>query len=151
MSARSFIASLFGSTLKRGSEERELSEELRAYHELLVEEKRRAGLPAADAMRAALIEVGGTDRVKEAVRDERSTALLEILLRDLRLAWRGLLRKPGFAVTVVLTLALGVGGTTGIFSVVNAVMFRTLPAVASPGRLVSLSRVQPTGVYDNMG
>ncbi|MFI5246177.1 MAG: permease prefix domain 1-containing protein, partial [Gemmatimonadales bacterium] len=126
MSARSFLASLLGSTVKRASEEQALREELQEYYELVFEENRRAGLSPAAARRAALIEIGGADRVKEAVRDERPTAALEVAVRDLRLAWRALRRHPAFAVTVILTLALGIGATTGIFSVVNAVMFRPL-------------------------
>ena len=85
------------------------------------------------------------------MRDERVTAPLETALRDLRVSWRGLRRDPGFAAIVILTLALGIGGVTGIFSVVNAVMFRPLPGVAEPGRLVSLVSIQPTGVFDEMG
>ena len=151
MSARSWIASLLGGTFRRRVEERALDDELDGYLAMLVDEKVRAGAPAGEARRAALMELGGAERVKDAVRDERVTAPLETALRDLRVSWRGLRRDPGFAATVILTLALGIGGVTGIFSVVNAVLFRPLPGVAEPGRLVSLMSIQPTGVFDEMG
>jgi len=89
--------------------------------------------------------------VRRAARRAAGDRAFEVAARDTRLAWRGLRRNPGFAATVILTLALGIGGTTGIFSVVNAVMFRPLPGVAAPGRLVAFTRIQPSDVYENMG
>ncbi len=150
MSIRSRIVGFSADVFRRGARERELSAELQSYLELLTDEKMHLGLTPAAARRAALLEIGGAEHAKERVRDARSTALFEPIARDLHIAWRGLRRHPGFAATVMLTLALGIGGTTGIFSVVNAVMYRELPGVVDPGQLVTFTRIQPTGTYANM-
>lgn len=149
MSLRSRLRDVLRATVRRARAERELDDELRSYLALLTDEKERDGMAPEAARRAALIELGGIDRVKEEVRDERATAVLDLLARDVRHAARSLRRQPVLTVTVLLTLALGIGGATGIFGVIDAALIRPLAGVREPERLVSFLRVQPSGVYDN--
>jgi predicted permease len=127
--------------------EAELDEELRSYVELLVAQKVKAGMDPAEARRAAMIEVGGVERVKDDVRDERPGMLVETALRDLRHGARLLRRAPGFATTAILTIALGIGATSAIFSVINAVALKPLPYPAG-NRLMFLTSQFPTLNFD---
>src|SRR6266542_529213 len=137
MSTRSRIASFLKNLFRRTRVERDLDEELRAYVDMAIEEKRSAGLTDGEARRAALIEMGGVDQVKESVRDVRSGAVADQLRRDLSYAVRMFARNKGFTAVAVATLALGIGASTAIFTVVDAVVFRPLP-YANPGRLVKI-------------
>jgi predicted permease len=109
------------------AEDEDLRVELRDHFEREVQRQLREGVPPDEARRQAAIRTGGALSAREAVRDERTGRLLQDAAADLRFAARTLRRNPGFAASVVISLALGVGGTTAIFGVVNAVLLRPLP------------------------
>ncbi len=149
MSLPSRLHNLFRHTFGRARAERDLHEEIASYLELLITEKQSAGLSPAEARRAALLELRGTDQVKEAVRDGRPGVMFDTVIRDVRHAVRGLRRQPGLTLTALVTLGLAIGGATGVFSIVDAVLLRPLAGVRDPARLVTFSRIQPSGSYDN--
>jgi len=121
----------------RRRDERELADELQFHAEMEVERLRRAGASETEARRRSLIALGGMERVKEDVRDARGTRLLHDSGRDVGYAIRILARSPGFTTVAVLTLAIGVGGTTAVFSAVDAVLLQPLP-YQQPGQLIRL-------------
>ena len=127
MSIPSRIKSLICSLFRRPQLESQLDEELRAYVEMLIDEKVAAGASYAKARHEALIEVGGEAQVKQAVREGRPGMGLETLIQDVRFALRQLGKSPGFAVVAVLALSMGIGAASAIFSVIDAVLLRPLP------------------------
>ena len=110
-----------------GALERGLDEEIRFHLDQQTEKNRRAGLPADEARRQALLKFGAIDRTREGTRDQFRPVALDDLFRDLRYVVRALRRAPGFTATALITLALGMGATTAVFSVVYAVLIRPLP------------------------
>src|SRR6266436_2868969 len=119
---------------RKKTAEAQLSAELRDHFESLVRESIAAGMEPGEPRRRAQLEFGGIEQIKEDCRDVRG-CWIEDLAKDLRYTARTLRRSPGFLAVSVLSLALGIGANTAIFSLVNAVMLRSLP-VKDPGRLV---------------
>ena len=129
---------------RRDAMERELRHELQLHYELEVARLVDAGVSEEDAQRRAQWAMGGVEPAKEQCRDARGVSTFENTLRDLRLAARQLRKSPGFSAAVVMSLALGIGANTAIFTLIDAVLLRSLP-VADPERLYFVTRHQPTG------
>src|SRR5438093_5156984 len=120
--------------------EAELAREIGAHLALLEDEYVRQGMTTEEARRAAKLAYGGVEQAKQRHRDERTFQGLSQIPQDIRYTFRQLRKSPGFTVTAVLMLALGIGTTTAIFSIVEGVLLRPLP-FAHPERLVALSDI----------
>jgi putative ABC transport system permease protein len=132
------LKGLFG----RSARENELEEELRAHLDALTEENLRRGMTPGEARYAARREFGGVEQIKQLYREQRGLPFLDTLLQDLRFALRTMAKRPGFAAVAILTLALGIGATTAVFSVVDRILFRSLP-YPHDERLVSFGLLAP--------
>ena len=130
------------SLFRRRAVESDMEAELRFHMERQIEKYLQSGLTPAEAARLTRLEFGGLEQVKEEHRDARGVSLIEMLARDVRFGFRTLRNNLGFTIVAMLTLALGIGANTVIFSVVYAAIIRPLPYY-QPNRLITLSEVRP--------
>jgi predicted permease len=146
MTARSFLLRL-RSQFQRSALDRQLEEELRFHLDMGAEANYKAGMSHKDAAAAAQRAFGGTQQIKEIYRERRGLPMIETALKDLQYAFRTIRRCPGFTAIVVVSLALGIGANTAIFTLIDAVMLRSLP-VRSPEELVSVGDAsRPTALW----
>ena len=135
--------SLLRNLFRRSAVERDLDQELEAYIDLLTEEKVKAGMDPQTARRAARVEAGSTESIKDEVRDVRRGAIVGSTMQDVKYGLRLLRRSPGFASLAVLTIGLGIGANSAIFSVINGVVRKPL-AYPESDRLMYLTSQFPT-------
>ncbi len=138
------LRSLFRNLRHRDRMQRDLDDELQATFDLLVDEKTAAGMPPWEARRAASIELGGVEPLKEKVRDVKMGAVIDSVVQDVKYASRHFQRSPGFAVAAILTLAVGIGAATAMFSILNGLLLRRLP-IPDPDGLVAFTTVNDRG------
>jgi len=134
----SLLRGLWNNVFRRNQLDRDLDEELCAYAELVSAEKIKAGMSPEEAYSGTRREMGGTEQIRQAVRDVRAGVLLDRLAQDIRYGMRTLWRSPGFCLVAVTTLALGIGANTAMFSLLDQIVLRLLP-VKEPERLVMVT------------
>ena len=120
----------------------DISAELESHLQMHIDDNLRAGMPEPEARRHALIQLGGVEQTRQAVRERNTLPSIETLGQDLRFALRQLRKSPGFAAVVIITLALGIGVNTALFSIVDTVLLHPI-ALPHPGELVSVDAAKP--------
>jgi macrolide transport system ATP-binding/permease protein len=144
--ARAWLARLAGLVTRN---DRELAEELESHLQMHVDDNVRAGMSPDEARRHALVKLGGLEAAKEGVREQRALPLVETLSRDVRHGVRRLVRSPGFTVVALLSLTLGIGANTAIFSLLNTAALRPLP-VERADELVSVANATGQGAFPTL-
>src|SRR2546427_1674435 len=129
--------------------ERDLADEMESHLHMAIEDNIRSGMTPAAARRAAVIDSGGVESAKDAWRDRRGFPFLEHFLQDVRYTVRTWRKNPGFAITALLTLALGIGANTAMFSLVDAFLLRSLP-VRNPQELIVISGGFPYSTFEQL-
>lgn len=137
--------------LMRSASESRMDEEMRHHLEMETEKNLREGMEPGEARRRALAVFGGVDGHKDQMRSDRSFGAAEDFARDVRYAWRSLLRAPAFAVAAVLTIGLGIGANTAIFGVVDAMFMQAPAGVRDAGEVVRLYFARDEGMIQNPG
>jgi len=132
------VAGLFGGSRR----EQELAEELDSHLQMHIDDNLRAGLTPQEARRQAMLRLGGVEKTKQAYRERSTLPQMENVLRDLRFAVRQLRKNPGFAVTAVMMLALGICASVSIFAFVDAALIKPLP-YANPSRVMGVYETNP--------
>ncbi|MBM3783764.1 MAG: ABC transporter permease [Acidobacteria bacterium] len=127
---------IFQRLRNRGRADADLEEEIASFYDGMQARRIEAGLTPGEARRETRAEFGSPARVVEAVRDSRVEAVLETAIQDIRYAWRGLRRNPGFAAVAVLTLALGIGANSAIYSLMESILLRSLPVAGAESLVV---------------
>ena len=141
------VAGILGSSRR----ERELAEELESHLQLHIDDNIRAGMTPAESRRQALIKFGPVEALKEEYRDRARIPVIDSMLQDMRYGVRSLRRHAGFALLAISTLALGVGSTTAMFGLVDALMVRPLPHVSRPDRLAVIEEIANYARYEDVG
>jgi len=137
--------SRLGGVFNRQRQEQELTAEMESHLQLHIEDNLRAGIPAVRARREAIMKLGGVEQIKEKYRERRGLPVLETLWQDFRYGLRMLAKNRGFTATAIVTLALGIGANTAIFSVVNTVLLQQLP-LPEPGRVMVIHRSEGSSI-----
>jgi macrolide transport system ATP-binding/permease protein len=130
--------------------DREFNDELQEHLQMLTEEYQAKGMPSQEARRTALMTLGHPEELREANRESRGMPVVETLAKDLRFSIRTLRKSPGFTIVAVLSLALGIGANSALFSLVDALLLKTLP-VKEPDRLVTVTRMMTFGGFGKPG
>jgi predicted permease len=136
------IRALWLNLVRRSQRERDLDDEVRAIFEIRVDELVRSGMPAEAARRVATLELGRVEVVKEQIRDASAGASIDAFLQDLKYASRLLRRDRLVAITGVVSVAIGVGATSAVVTIANALLIRPPAGIAEPARVVDIGRVE---------
>ena len=134
----------FAGLLNKGRKDRELQDELESHIQMHIEDNLRSGMTPEEAHRRAMIQMGGMESTKEAYREQRGIPVLETLWQDVRFGARILRKNPGFTTVVLLTLALGIGSVSSVFSIVQGVLLKS-PPYPKPEQIVLISSGKATG------